>query len=101
MRLAQSSVTGVADAPPSANLLYQRTTPLANEIYTLSLASGGVPMIGSADLANVHRIITEAHGSIHVSSRMGAGTTMRVVLPAMAGETGGTAAESELVETAS
>jgi len=52
-------------------------------------------------LATVHRIITEAHGSIHVSSRVGAGTTMRVLLPATAGETGGTAAESELVETAS
>jgi two-component system sensor histidine kinase PilS (NtrC family) len=33
-------------------------------------------------LATVHRIITEAKGTIHVSSRVGQGTTMRVVLPA-------------------
>jgi uncharacterized protein YjdB len=37
------SVTGVADAPPAANLLYQRTTPLSNEIFTLNLAAGGAP----------------------------------------------------------
>ena len=37
------SVTGVADAPPAANLLYQRTTPLSSELFTLNLASGGAP----------------------------------------------------------
>ena len=35
------SVSAVADAPPAANLLYQRTTPLVNEIFTLNLASTG------------------------------------------------------------
>jgi len=37
------SVTGVADAPPAANLLYQRTTPLSSELFTLNLASGNAP----------------------------------------------------------
>jgi len=44
-------------------------------------------------LATVHRIITGARGSIHVSSRTGQGTTMRVVLPAAQGETAAAAAE--------
>ncbi|HUQ80290.1 MAG TPA: Ig-like domain-containing protein [Gemmatimonadaceae bacterium] len=35
------SATGVADAPPSSDLLYQRTTPLSNELFTLHLASTG------------------------------------------------------------
>ena len=56
------SVTGVADAPPSANLLYQRTTPLANEIYTLSLTSGGVPV--KINAGNVsHQPSVSADGS--------------------------------------
>lgn len=38
-----ASVTGVADAPPTASLLYQRTTPLADEIFTLDVASGAAP----------------------------------------------------------
>jgi two-component system sensor histidine kinase PilS (NtrC family) len=37
-------------------------------------------------LATVHRIVTGAKGSIHVSSRVGEGTTMRVVLPAGQGD---------------
>jgi Tol biopolymer transport system component/uncharacterized protein YjdB len=38
------SATTIADAPPAANLLYQRNTPLTNELYTLRLASGEAPM---------------------------------------------------------
>jgi two-component system, NtrC family, sensor histidine kinase PilS len=37
-------------------------------------------------LATVHRIVTDAKGTIHVSSRVGEGTAMRVVLPAAHGE---------------
>jgi two-component system sensor histidine kinase PilS (NtrC family) len=44
-------------------------------------------------LATVHRIITGARGSIHVSSRTGQGTTMRVVLPAAQGVTADAGAE--------
>jgi two-component system sensor histidine kinase PilS (NtrC family) len=33
-------------------------------------------------LATVHRIVTDAKGTIHVTSRVGEGTSMRVVLPA-------------------
>ena len=39
-----ASLTAIADAPPAANLLYQRNTPLSNELFTLRLASGEVPM---------------------------------------------------------
>ena len=38
-----ASVSGVVDAPPAASLLYQRTTPVSNEIYTLRLSSGEAP----------------------------------------------------------
>ena len=37
-------------------------------------------------LATVHRIVTDAKGNIHVTSRVGEGTSMRVVLPAAQGE---------------
>ena len=36
-------------------------------------------------LATVHRIVTDAKGTIHVTSRVGEGTSMRVVLPAAHG----------------
>ena len=49
-------------------------------------------------LATVHRIVTDAKGTIHVASRVGEGTTMRVVLPA---EHVVTTPEPELVEAAS
>jgi two-component system sensor histidine kinase PilS (NtrC family) len=49
-------------------------------------------------LATVHRIVTDAKGSIHVNSRVGEGTIMRVVLPAVQAET---AREAELVGAAS
>lgn len=39
-------------------------------------------------LATVHRIITDAKGTIHVASRVGEGTSMRVVLPAVQGDGG-------------
>jgi two-component system sensor histidine kinase PilS (NtrC family) len=39
-------------------------------------------------LATVHRIVTDAKGTVHVSSKVGEGTCMRVVLPAAHGETG-------------
>jgi Tol biopolymer transport system component/uncharacterized protein YjdB len=39
-----ASLTSVVDTPPVATLLYQRTTPLTNEIFTLSLVSGEAPM---------------------------------------------------------
>jgi two-component system, NtrC family, sensor histidine kinase PilS len=38
-------------------------------------------------LAIVHRVVTDYHGSIHVSSEVGKGTTMSVRLPALAGIT--------------
>jgi signal transduction histidine kinase len=49
-------------------------------------------------LATVHRIVTDAKGWIHVTSRVDAGTSMRVVLPAAQGASGADdgAAESEL-----
>jgi Tol biopolymer transport system component len=37
------SVTSFVDVPPAASLLYQRTTPLSNEIFTLRLAPGQTP----------------------------------------------------------
>ena len=37
------SVTRRADAPPGAMLLYQRTTPLANELFTLGFGAGAAP----------------------------------------------------------
>ena len=37
-------------------------------------------------LATVHRIVTDAKGTIHVTSRVGEGTSMRVVLPAAQGD---------------
>jgi len=37
-------------------------------------------------LATVHRIVTDAKGTIHVTSRVGEGTSMRVVLPASQAE---------------
>ena len=52
-------------------------------------------------LATVHRIVTGAKGSIQVSSRVGHGTTMRVVLPAAQGDTAGAATDAELVEALS
>ena len=52
-------------------------------------------------LATVHRIVTGAKGSIHVSSRVGQGTTMRVVLPAAQGDTAGAATDAELAEALS
>ena len=36
-------VSGYADAPPTATLLYQRTTPIENELYTLGFGPGDVP----------------------------------------------------------
>jgi len=52
-------------------------------------------------LATVHRIVTDAKGTIHVASRVGEGTSMRVVLPATQGETGATEREHELAGAAS
>jgi two-component system sensor histidine kinase PilS (NtrC family) len=52
-------------------------------------------------LATVHRIVTDAKGTIHVTSRVGEGTSMRVVLPATQGETGGSDRETELAGAAS
>ena len=49
-------------------------------------------------LATVHRIVTDAKGTIHVSSRVGEGTAMRVLLPAVQGQT---ASEPELAGAAS
>jgi two-component system sensor histidine kinase PilS (NtrC family) len=37
-------------------------------------------------MATVHRIVTDAKGSIHVASRVGKGTTMRVTMPARHGD---------------
>jgi len=51
-------------------------------------------------LATVHRIVTDAKGTIHVTSRVGEGTSMRVVLPAAQGETAAER-EPELAEVAS
>jgi len=48
----------------------------------------------------VHRIVTDAKGTIHVTSRVGEGTSMRVVLPAAQGETAAER-EPELAEVAS
>ena len=57
-----ASVTGVADAKPSANLLYQRSTPLSNELYTLDLASPEAPM--KINAGNVsHQPSVSADGS--------------------------------------
>jgi uncharacterized protein YjdB len=36
-------VSGYADAPPTATLLYQRTTPIENELYTLGFGPGDAP----------------------------------------------------------
>ena len=47
-------------------------------------------------LATVHRIVTDARGTIHVSSRVGEGTTMRVVLPAQHGDSAGAAEPAAL-----
>ncbi|HZI80796.1 MAG TPA: ATP-binding protein [Vicinamibacterales bacterium] len=52
-------------------------------------------------LATVHRIVTDAKGTIHVSSRVGEGTSMRVVLPAAQGEAAAAEAEPELAGAAS
>jgi signal transduction histidine kinase len=51
-------------------------------------------------LATVHRIVTDAKGTIHVSSRVGEGTSMRVVLPAVQGQAAGDR-EPELAGAAS
>jgi len=51
-------------------------------------------------LATVHRIVTDAKGTIHVSSRVGEGTSMRVVLPAVQGQIAGDR-EPELAGAAS
>jgi uncharacterized protein YjdB len=40
---ATGSVASRADAPPSATLLYQRTSLLANELFTLGFGAGAVP----------------------------------------------------------
>jgi two-component system, NtrC family, sensor histidine kinase PilS len=47
-------------------------------------------------LATVHRIVTDAKGTIHVTSCVGEGTSMRVVLPAIQGEAGPPDQEREL-----
>jgi two-component system sensor histidine kinase PilS (NtrC family) len=54
-------------------------------------------------LATVHRIVTDAKGSVHVSSRVGEGTSMRVVLPAVQGDASADASgqEPELAEVLS
>jgi two-component system, NtrC family, sensor histidine kinase PilS len=52
-------------------------------------------------LATVHRIVTDAKGTIHVTSRVGEGTSMRVVLPAAQGDTESGAPEPELAGVAS
>ena len=52
-------------------------------------------------LATVHRIITDARGTIHVTSRVGEGTSMRVILPATQGEAAPAERQPELVEVAS
>ena len=39
-----ASITTSVDAPPSAILLYQRSTPLVNELFTLGLRPGDVPL---------------------------------------------------------
>jgi signal transduction histidine kinase len=52
-------------------------------------------------LATVHRIITDAKGNIHVTSRVGQGTSMRVVLPAVQGDAGAAEREPELTGAAS
>jgi two-component system sensor histidine kinase PilS (NtrC family) len=51
-------------------------------------------------LATVHRIITDAKGTIHVTSRVGEGTSMRVVLPAAQGDAA-VEPEPELAEATS
>jgi two-component system sensor histidine kinase PilS (NtrC family) len=51
-------------------------------------------------LATVHRIVTDAKGTIHVNSRVGEGTSMRVVLPAAQGQAPAER-ESELAGVAS
>jgi signal transduction histidine kinase len=48
----------------------------------------------------VHRIVTDAKGTIHVTSRVGEGTSMRVVLPAAQGQAPAER-ESELAGVAS
>jgi len=52
-------------------------------------------------LATVHRIITDAKGTIHVTSRVSEGTSMRVVLPAVQGDAGTGEREAELAGAAS
>jgi len=52
-------------------------------------------------LATVHRIVTDAKGTIHVNSKVGEGTSMRVVLPATHGEAPTRDEDAELVEVLS
>ena len=52
-------------------------------------------------LATVHRIITDAKGTIHVTSRVGEGTSMRVLLPAAQGEPAASEHEPGLAGVAS
>jgi two-component system, NtrC family, sensor histidine kinase PilS len=52
-------------------------------------------------LATVHRIVTDAKGTIHVTSRVGEGTSMRVVLPAVQSEATLADQERELAGAAS
>jgi two-component system sensor histidine kinase PilS (NtrC family) len=52
-------------------------------------------------LATVHRIVTDAKGSVHVTSKVGEGTSMRVVLPATHGEAPARDEDAELAEVMS
>jgi Tol biopolymer transport system component/uncharacterized protein YjdB len=56
------SATRRADALPSAMLLYQRTTPLSNELFTLGFGAGAVP--SKINAGNVsHQPSVSADGS--------------------------------------
>jgi two-component system sensor histidine kinase PilS (NtrC family) len=48
-------------------------------------------------LATVHRVVTDYHGTIHVSSEVGVGTIMSVRLPALPGVTAATESDSRSV----
>ena len=52
-------------------------------------------------LATVHRIVTDAKGTIHVNSKVGEGTSMRVVLPSTLGDAPSREQEAELAEVLS